>query len=343
MDVEPLDHTAVLNFAAKYLARAPGDSALGYSEAWRFPLIDADRSAAAPSADGRGNTVTFVWHCATPEDPARIAVVGTFAPLWEARPLEIVRFGENATRFPAATISVPKGQIHTYKFLVDGRPTLDPINPQRATLDNGVVWSRFFTQECSLPLSFENWELALLIRLTNEILPFTSPDAQDFLNLYYFSVSEPARASAVPQAYRLEQAIGAVNFIDKFVAREESHRLNDYKLCLRQIRGVLAQRFPASPPELATKDALQALYQEMAGDKVTEWDTTAYGSPKFFLELLRRHTYMGAFSHPKYGGNAAAAGWAFLEDRYRGPGNDSCFNWRRAIEPPWGSSADYHG
>jgi hypothetical protein len=333
MDVEPLDHTTVLNFAAKYLARSAGEDAPAVCEAWRFPLIDGDRSAAA-AVDSRSNTVTFVWQSATPEDPT---------PLWEATPLEVVRFAYNATRFRAFTISVPKGQVHTYKFLVDGRSVLDPINPQRTTLDNGVEWSRFFTQECALPLSFENWELALLIRLTNEILPFTSPDAQDFLNLYYFTVSEPARASAVPQAYRLEQAIGAVNFIDKFVAREENHRLTDYKVCLRQLRSVLAQRFPRQPPELATKDAVQALYQEMAADSVTGWDTMAYQSPKFFLQLLRRHTYMGAFSHPKYGGNAAAAGWAFLEDSYRGPGNASCFNWRRAIEPPFGSSADYHG
>jgi hypothetical protein len=343
MDVEPLDHMVVLNFAAKNLARASQDCAPSYSEPWRFPLIDSYRGPVGAPADSRHNAVTFVWHAAAPQDKARIAVVGTFGPLWDATPLEVVRFGGNATRFRALKICVPKGQVHTYKFLVEGRPTLDPINPQRTVLDNGVEWSRFFTQECSLPLCFEDWELALLMRLTNEILPFTSPDAQDFLNLYYFTASEPARSAALPQAYRLEQAIGAVNFIDKFVAREETHRLVDYKLCLRQLRNVLAQRFPNQPPQLATKDAVQALYNEMAADSVTGWDTTAYAGPNFFLQLLRRHTYMGAFSHPKYGGNAAAAGWAFLEDSYRGPDKASCFNWRRAVEPPWGFSADYHG
>jgi hypothetical protein len=79
----------------------------------------------------------------------------------------------------------------------------------------------------------------------------------------------------------------------------------------------------------------------MANDSVDGWDKAQYGSPNFFLQLLRRHTYTGAFSHPKYGGNAGAAGWAWLEDRFRGPGNESCFNWQRAIEQPLGTSADY--
>ncbi len=127
-------------------------------------------------------------------------------------PLEIVLFNGQPTRYRALAVSVSKGQVHAYKFLVDGRPTLDLINPQRTTLDNGVEWSRFFTEECAVPLSFEDWELALLMRLTNEILPFTSQDAQDFMNLYYFSVSESARSRVLPQAFRLEQAIGAVNF-----------------------------------------------------------------------------------------------------------------------------------
>src|SRR5262245_40018600 len=47
-----------------------------------------------------------------------------------------------------------------------------PINPQRVVLDNGVEWS-----QCSLPVSFEAWELAILARLTNEVLPATMPNA----------------------------------------------------------------------------------------------------------------------------------------------------------------------
>jgi hypothetical protein len=342
MDVLPLDHTDVLNRAAKYLSRNAREGRGVYAEAWRFPLIDSFRDNTTPPGD-RFNRVTFVWFAPSADDARTVTVTGTFGDLWDSTPLETVRFDGRPTRFRASTLRVSTGQVHTYKFLVDGQPTLDPINPQRTVLDNGVEWSRFFTQECALPLSFEDWELSLLMRLTNEILPFTSPDAQDFMNLYYFTVSEPARSGVLPQAYRLEQAIGAVNFIDKLVAREELHRLTDYKLCLRQLRDVLAQRFTDQPPQLASKAAVQQLYNEMAADKVAGWDTTAYGSPAFFLQLLRRHTYMGAFSHPKYGGNAAAAGWAFLEDSYRGPGNGSCFNWRRAVEGPWGLSADYNG
>jgi hypothetical protein len=342
MDVLALDHIDVLNHAAKYLSRDVRVGRGVYAEAWRFPLVGSFRDNTTANGD-RLNRVTFVWIADSADDARNATVTGTFGDLWDSIPLEVVRFNGQATRFRALTVGVPKGQVHTYKFLVEGRPTLDPINPQRSVLDNGVEWSRFFTEECSLPLSFEDWELSLLIRLTNEILPFTSPEAQDFLNLYYFTVSEPARSAVLPQAYRLEQAIGAVNFIDKIVAREEQHRLNDYKLCLRQLRKVLSQRFSDQPPQLVSKDAIQELYNGMATDSVAGWDKTAYGSPKFFLELLRRHTYIGAFSHPKYGGNAAAAGWAFLEDSYRGPNDASCFNWRRAIEAPLGLSADYHG
>ena len=218
---------------------------------------------------------------------------------------------------------------------------LDPINPQRALLDNGSEWSRFFTEQCVTPLSFERWELVILARLTNEILPFTSPDAQRFMDLCIISPPTGARARhGLLQAFRLEQPIGAVNFIDKLVAREERHRLADYKMCLKLIDNVLRRRFPGLTPGQVSKDAYQELYRQMANDSVDGWDKAQYGSPNFFLQLLRRHTYTGAFSHPKYGGNAGAAGWAWLEDRFRGPGNKSCFNWERAIEQPLGASAD---
>ena len=110
---------------------------------------------------------------------------------------------------------------------------------------------------------------------------------------------------------------------------------------LKLIGDVLRARFLALTPAEVSKDAYQDLYRQMAADKVDGWNTSQYGSPNFFLQLLRRHTYSGAFSHPKYGGNAGAAGWAWLEDRFRGPKNESCFNWERAIEPPIGASADY--
>ncbi len=91
------------------------------------------------------------------------------------------------------------------------------------------------------------------------------------------------------------------------------------------------------------------LYNEMASNQVAGWDYDAYGSPQFFLYLLRRHVVTGAFCHPKYGGNAGAAGWAYLAERYAlpsgGPGQqgETLFEWRRALEVPLGVNTDYLG
>ena len=337
MKREPLDHSSVLNFAGKYLARGPDAPGTDYAEAWRFPIVDGYRSNTAEPV----NLVTFVWRATAIDDRRPISVVGTFDNLWDATPLEPVLFDGQPTLYRAATVLISKGQVHLYKFMVDGQSAPDPINPQRTVLDNGVEWSRFFTDLCAVPVSFESWELAILARLTNEILPFTGDDAQRFMDLYYFNADKRAREDTFHQAFRLEQPIGAANFIDKLVAREERHRLTDYKICLKLIAEVLRARFPGLAPADVSKDAYQDLYGQMATDKVDGWDTGRYGSAKFFLQLLRRHTYTGAFSHPKYGGNAGAAGWAWLEHRFRGPKGESCFNWERAIEPPLGASADY--
>jgi gluconate 2-dehydrogenase subunit 3-like protein len=338
---EPLDHTCVLNSVGKYLTRRPDAPLSDCVEPWRFPLIDSYRAGQDVATEYWLNRITFVWRAASKDDTKAVSVVGSFDNLWDATSLEPVLFDGQSTLYRAATVLVPKGQVHFYKFLEDGRPALDPINPQRTVLDNGNEWSRFFTQQCAIPVSFETWELAILARLTNEILPFTSQDAQHFMDLYYFTADRQARETVLHQAFRLEQPIGAVNFIDKLVAREERHRLIDYKLCLSLIDGVLRNRFPGLTPAEVSKDAYQNLYQQMAADTVDGWDKTRYGSPNYFLQLLRRHTYAGAFSHPKYGGNAAAAGWAWLEDRFRGPNDVSCFDWRRSIEQPLGASADY--
>jgi hypothetical protein len=337
VQTEPLDHTGVLNLAGKYLARRADAPVADYAEPWRFPVVDSPHAGNDPDL----NRVTFVWRAGGGDDRRPVAVVGTFDSLWDATPLEPVLFDGQPTLYRAATVLIRKGQAHIYKFLVDGQAMADPINPQRVVLDNGVEWSRLFTEQCAISVSFESWELAILARLTNEILPLTGDDAQRFMDLYYFTADKRARETAFHQAFRLEQPIGAVNFIDKLVAREERHRLGDYKVCLKLIADVLRSRFPGMAPADVSKDAYQDLYQQMAQGKVDGWDTSRYQSPNFFLQLLRRHTYTGAFSHPKYGGNAGAAGWAWLEHRFRGPKDASCFNWERAIEPPIGASADY--
>ena len=343
VDRQLLDHLGVLNAVGKYLARRPDAPVSEYCEAWRFPMIGTHRTAAGAAGESDLNRVTFVWRADAPSDQTPVSVVGTFDDLWRATPLDVVMFNGEPTAWRAVTVLVPKGQVHTYKFLRDRQTVLDPINPQRKKLDDGIEWSRFFTDNCATPISFERWELAILMRLTNEILPFNSPDARDFLDLFYFNADREARGSVYGQAYRLEQPIGAVNFIDNVVAREERHRLIEYKLCLGEIARVLRKRFPGVSPEDVTKEDYKDLYEQMGSNVVENWDTAKYKDPNFFLQLLRRHTFTGAFSHPKYGGNAGGAGWAYLEWTYQGPNGEICFDWKRAIERPLGDSADYFG
>jgi hypothetical protein len=125
--------------------------------------------------------------------------------------------------------------------------------------------------------------------------------------------------------------------------------LVDYKTCLRIIDRVLRQRNPYTEPSRMSRDYYFDLYNEMASNKVAGWDYSAYSNPQYFLYLLRRHVVTGAFCHPKYGGNAVAAGWAYLEERYTSapaaPGRDpvTLFNWRRSLEVPLGVNKDYLG
>jgi hypothetical protein len=41
------------------------------------------------------------------------------------------------------------------------------------------------------------------------------------MDLYYFTADKQTRKTALHQAFRLEQPIGAVNFVDKLLAREQ--------------------------------------------------------------------------------------------------------------------------
>jgi Gluconate 2-dehydrogenase subunit 3 len=134
-----------------------------------------------------------------------------------------------------------------------------------------------------------------------------------------------------------------VNFIDNILAREEHHHRLDYQICLKLIDEVLRQRYPGSEPCDLEGEAFVTLYNEMATDRVVGWDRARYKSPSYFLQLLRRHAFTGAFAHPKYGGNVQAAGWAYLEERYTNSAAQTVFSWRRAIEPPLGASPEYRG
>jgi hypothetical protein len=242
----------------------------------------------------------------------------------------------------AVTVTAPRRGVFVYKFLVDNQAEIDPTNPQRVRLDNGIEWSRFFTWECSQPVVFERWELGLVQRLCNHILPFRTRDGQRFLSGFYDNLDREARRGLQRRTYRLDDSAGAAIFIDHLLAKEECHHLIDYRKCLKQIDRILRQRDPNHEPSDVSKDLYNEIYAELAGDSVNGWDRDDYGSPRCFLDLLRRHAFTGAFSHPKYGGNAALAGWAYLEKELTETG-ESIFDWRRSLEQPIGRSFSYLG
>jgi hypothetical protein len=254
-----------------------------------------------------------------------------------------VTFGGEPAPYRAVSVAVPKAQVHRYLFVRPNGPALDPINPQRLTLEDGTIWSRFFTELCTQPVELDRRELFLLERLTDHILPFRTADGQRFLQYFYNSLDQRTKERQFAGAWRLDQPVGVVNFIDKLLARYEHHHLPDYHVCLAQIDAILRKRQAGRDLEAISKEAFIELYQEMATGKVDGWDYNVYRSPDYFLKLLRRHTYTGAFSHPRHGGNVGGAAWAYLEESYRDEKGGSCFDWRGAIEQPLGESPVYRG
>jgi hypothetical protein len=326
----------VLDVCAKHLARLNADPRHSYnghlagsararfSEGWRFPAIESD------SQPGR-NQVTFIWRRELEEQPPEsVLLMGTFASLHERIPLRTIP----DSIYSYVRLRLPKKACHRYMFDVDGRLEQDRINPQTESDEGGRTWSRFFTEYATKPLVLQPHERALLSRFVRHILPFRSRAAEEFLR----SPGNPLPRNV----YELDQAVGVVNFIDKVLAREEAHNRPDYRICLRQIERVLRLREPYSDPEQVSDKTFEQLYTEMAGIP-PGWNTDAYGNPTHFLKMVRRHVILGAFAHPKYGGNALAIGWRFLEERYRDAAGNSAFNWRLALERPLGTNDDYIG
>jgi hypothetical protein len=354
------DDLYVLNYSTKYLARDNTDARHNYgqynssdprariAEAWRFPIVDSYYDGQSYEASHAMNCITFIFAGEAPA-PDSVALLGTFANLHTPIPLRRV----DGSKYWTVSVAVPKGEVHRYKFLVDGRAILDPVNPQRMVTTEGHEWSRFFTQYCTEIISFEDWEAALLQRLTDHILPFRTTEGQRFLDLYYNYLDRQSKDTQYARTYRLDQPVGAVGFIDKIVAREEAHRLVDYKICLELIDRLLRQRNPYEEPGRISTTFYAELYDQMAGGgAVSGWDYSRYGDPRFFLQILRRHTYTGAFSHPKYGGNAGAAGWAYLAANLRDPQTGALppaapqaayFDWAHGLEKPLGRNPEYHG
>lgn len=342
------DAQYLLNHCTKHLARTNPEARHVYgnvesnntfgrvSEAWRFPIIDGFRKLDEDHVSLEFDEVTFVYMAAPNEPLSSVSVLGTFADLYAPLPLKQVL----DTPYFALTVVVPRGEMHRYKYLVEGQFQLDPVNPQRITLDNGAVWSQFFTRGCTIPIVLENWERRLLDRLTDHILPFRSKASENFLRRHFQSMDEQQKKIQ----YRHDQSLGVVNYIDKLLAKEESHYRDDYQVCLELIDRVLRGRNPVEEPMHMSQPMFVQLYAEMGSGTVSGWDYSRYSDPRYFLQLLRRHTFTGAFSHPDYGGNAGAAAWAYLEERYRDDETGhTLFDWRRALPPPLGTNTSYRG
>ena len=341
----PLDVEHVFDLCTKYLSRDVNDlrhnylDALGegrgrYSEGWRFPCVESHSDGNAETSAAL-NRVTFVYLAPAQADESfSVGVRGTFTRLFEIVPLE--RAGDS--RFFAATLLLPAARVFRYRYVVGGGEELDFINPQTTTEDNGARWSCFFTRACFDAVTFERWERVILDRLTRHILPFNTDDARVFLD----RLSSQQRANH-PYLHRFDLSVGVVNFLDKLLAREERHQLGAYKTCLAIIDRILRQRNPYLEPRDVREEMFFTLYDEMVRGDVPGWDYARYNDPKHFLQMLRRHTITAAFSHPKYGGNAGAAAWDYLSARYRDENGKTLFDWRRAVEPPLGTSAEYRG
>src|SRR3974377_211042 len=271
------DDTYVLNNPTKCLGRensderhnfgqfAQGDPRAKACETWRFPIIDGHYDPAEPAESYNWNEVTFVH--AVPRNqgiPGSVAVVGSVAPMYQQ--IQMRRIPD--VPYFTVTVLVPKAEVHTYQFVIDGTLQNDSINPQRTTLDNGRMWSRFYTQGCTQTLSFEPWEMVILTRLTDHILPFHTVEGQRFLTQYYASLDQASRELQYPGAYRFDDSVGVANFIDKLVAREENHLCVDYKVCLGIINRLLRQRNPYAEPRQMDRDMFVEMYQQLGSGQV---------------------------------------------------------------------------
>jgi hypothetical protein len=338
----PDEYHHIYDLCARYLARDTTDQRHAYlgvigaeragqvSEAWRFPVVEAFHNGNADESIG-WNKVTFIY-AVDRSDPADHTV--SVAGLLEVSPAPIPMTRVEDSIYYTVSMVVPAARRYKYAFVVDGKVTLDPVNPQRFRAANGEVLSTFFTYACFEPVTFERWE-----RLTNHILPFNTHEA----DLFFDRLSAAERRETDPYRHRFDRSVGVVNFLDKLLAREERHQLPAYKACLAQINRIIRQRNPYQEPRDMPEQMFVDLYNQMASDMVPGWDLQAYGSPAYFLYLLRRHTFCGAFCHPKYGGNAGATGWAWLSERFRDSDGKTLFDWRRALEQPLGTNAEYRG
>jgi len=341
----------IFNYCTKYLIRERSNESSDnqtVTEGWRYPLIMTVLHEDIPV--GKYNEVTFIYQNKKNEDIKSIEIIGSFLPLYKSLSLEPLTYKDEPSGIYYLTLKLPVGNGYHYRYKVNGNDVLDPINPQRITLSNGKEWSFFFTDYYNSTTIFDEWELNLLYRLVEQIAPFRTKESQNFINRFYEGLSQ--REKELSTIYKLDESVGEVNYITNILAREERHHLIDYKICLDLIDKSLRKRNPYVDSWKVSRELMNQLYNEMAesesGKKIPGWDYSKYDNPTYFLKTLRRHCIVGAFSHPRYGGNIGGVGWDFIKERYcikdtTGKILESYFNWDLAIEKPLGKNLEYKG
>lgn len=314
-----------------YLGRLPRSELGRFMEGWRFPVIELDLSGPEPR-----NNVTFVYRAESLNAiPTRVNLIANFSAGYEAIPLQRI---DDSIYF-SHTRPFAFGSCYRYLYEVDGNLVLDPVNPQQEKDLDGRPWSRFFCWYCRKRVALTEIQFAILQRFTQHILPFRTKEANEFL-------ANPGGVMGQPFPSHLEaldEQVGVVNCIDKILACQEWHLLPDYQTCLELVEGVLRRRNRYEEPSMANDAAYEKLYDEMAKNSVPDWNYARYGSPQFFLTTVRRHTIIGAFGHPKYGGNTQTAAWGFLHETFRDGADATCFDYPQFIEQSLGGRFDYLG
>src|SRR4051812_41655370 len=107
------DDLYVLIYCGKYLGRFNTDRRHSYgdaevprdhiAEAWRFPIVDSYGGGAPSVTTSAGfqeyNQVTFIYAGADKLSPSSVAVIGTFATLYDPQLLRRVQFEGENTRY----------------------------------------------------------------------------------------------------------------------------------------------------------------------------------------------------------------------------------------------------
>jgi len=74
-------------------------------------------------------------------------------------------------------------------------------------------------------------------------------------------------------AYKLDEEVGVVDYIDKVLARAEQHNADDSLTCLKIINDLLRARNGGTDPLQLRWTFYAALCTEMATDQAGGWDT----------------------------------------------------------------------